>query len=255
MEQRESKYPISEIFTSPQGEGMYTGAVMTFIRLAGCTVGKPFKGEQALDSDKNFKSIPVEINGRFAPQAVLPIYTEQCTLYDGRKFACDTDYRVKQRLTIKEIIAQIPSDVQYACLTGGEPMMHPILPLIDALHEAGKEVHLETSGTIPLNNVFPTFTSHAYVWITISPKFGVLPEMVKIANEVKILVDKDFNPGNLSEAIRNHKRLYIQPINSEFEVNHENLRLVLELQKKYPKWRVSLQLHKVLSHYIDELVR
>ena len=134
-------------------------------------------------------------------------------------------------------------------------MMHPILPLIDALHSAGKEVHLETSGTIPLQKVFPTFTSHAYVWITVSPKFGVLPEMVKIANEIKLLVDKDFNAGNLSDEMKYHKRVYIQPVNGEYEVNRDNLKQVMELQKRFPNWRVSLQLHKVLSHYIDELVR
>lgn len=72
----EIKYPISEIFTSVQGEGVYSGVMMTFIRLAGCTVGKPYKESEKLIGNNidGFKQ--------------LPVYTEKCTLYDGREFPC-----------------------------------------------------------------------------------------------------------------------------------------------------------------------
>ena len=84
MSQRneEQKYPISEIFTSPQGEGVYAGAMMTFIRLAGCTVGKPFPKEK-------YQSRKDPIEGAHNIPG-LAVYTEKCTLYDGREFACDT---------------------------------------------------------------------------------------------------------------------------------------------------------------------
>ena len=29
----EKKYPVSEIFTSPQGEGLYAGTLMTFVKI------------------------------------------------------------------------------------------------------------------------------------------------------------------------------------------------------------------------------
>lgn len=241
MDVRDVKYPVSEIFCSPQGEGQYTGAMMTFIRLAGCTVGKPY---------------PKEKYAQYNPgNGALPIYTEMCTLYDNRTFQCDTDYRVKERLSAKEICQRLAPHVPYTCLTGGEPMMHPILPLVDALHNAGQEVHLETSGTIPLEKVFPTFTTHATIWITVSPKFGILPDMARRANEIKLLVDKDFNPDNLIPEIKEHKKVYLQPINFENEVNAENLKLTMEALKKFPTWRVSLQLHKVLSAYTGQFVR
>lgn len=95
----EKVYPISEIFVSPQGEGVYQGTMMTFIRLAGCTVGKPFPKEmyvpsQKIRPDKSIQNKPAE----------FPIYTEKCTLYDGREFACDTDYRVKERLMVEKLL-------------------------------------------------------------------------------------------------------------------------------------------------------
>src|SRR4051812_2738266 len=95
-------YPISEIFTSPQGEGLYTGMMMTFIRLAGCSVGRPYPKEKYVVLPHcEFKCIGGDPDMGHGPNCayaksthVLPIYTEQCTLYDGRTFACDTDYRV-----------------------------------------------------------------------------------------------------------------------------------------------------------------
>lgn len=247
------QYPISEIFISPQGEGLYTGTLMAFVRLAGCPVGKPFPKEKYKPDNHGF--------------AGLPIYTEMCTMYDGRTFPCDTDFRVKERLTVTEIFDRIrrlekgpPGTDLYTrhlCLTGGEPFIHEL----DEIHEACKarlvRLHVETSGTIPFAKAFPkikgSFDDHR-IWITVSPKFKVLPEMIARSDEMKILVDKDFKVGNLPPGTYNHPLVYIQPVNFEHEVDRDNLRRVIELQKKYPMWRVSLQLHKILSDYIGERV-
>src|SRR5271155_1867576 len=109
----EKLYPIAEIFTSPQGEGQYCGTMMTFIRLAGCSVGKPFP------KDRYYRE-----------QDPLPIYTEMCTLYDGRTFECDTDYRVKERLEVSQILDRIPAEVDHVCISGGEPFIHNLNPLV-----------------------------------------------------------------------------------------------------------------------------
>src|SRR5579864_2811065 len=78
-------YPVAEIFQSIQGEGRWQGTPMTFIRLAGCTVGKPYSAEAR-------KTLG------------LPIYVEKCCDVFGTGFPCDTDYRVKQRLTEGDIV-------------------------------------------------------------------------------------------------------------------------------------------------------
>jgi len=235
-------YPISEIFTSPQGEGVFTGQIQTFIRLAGCSVGKPFTKE---DRKKR----------------LLPIYVEQCTLYDGRHMECDTDYRVKDRLTVPQILNEIPELVENVCITGGEPLIHDLNTLITYLWAARKKVHIETSGTVE-ENLDET------IWVTVSPKLNVYVSMLKRANEIKVLVDEEFDPSVpihgiyqellqvvTLEEIAKKKPVYLQPVNHELEVNPDNLQRCVDWQKKYPQFRLSLQLHKVLSHFTRELVR
>lgn len=234
------EYKVSELFTSPQGEGVYTGVMMTFVRLAGCTVGKPFPRE-------DYK--PTTTDGEFTSPARFPIYTEQCTTWDGRKFACDTDYRIKRKLQPYQIVKEVARGVHRVCITGGEPLMHDLTELVDCIEKSGMIVHIETSGTKLIN--FPD----SRVWVTVSPKFGCLPEMISRANEIKLLVDEEFNWQAVPKEIRSHEKVYIQPINFEFGVNNVNLKKCVALQKEHPKLRLSLQLHKVLSEYTKETVR
>lgn len=250
------QYPISEIFTSPQGEGQWAGTTMTFIRLAGCSVGKPFPNERKLD--ELTKVLPPTANA-FSESIALPIYTEQCTLYDGRTFACDTDYRVKERLSAEAIRQRIEPGVGHVCITGGEPLIHDLTELFRALHMQWT-IHIETSGTIDIRNkverhLFQRLRGDNDLWITVSPKFGTLKEMVETADEIKILVDEHFDPNTLPEGVDGHDMVYLQPVNYEHSVNGNNLRLCMEWQKKYPRWKVCVQLHKVLEHYIQERVR
>lgn len=247
-------FPIAEMFTSVQGEGVYTGVMMTFIRLAGCTVGKPFPKESyGLDQ---------ELRGCKYNPPVLPIYTEQCTLYDGRHFACDTDYRVKERLTVQEIIDRVPSNVERVCITGGEPLMHDLTTLFTYLWGEKKKIHLETSGTIDEPHI------SSDIWVTVSPKFNIYLDMITRADELKILVDDDFEPSKSILALTSSipqavflpgiaviKPVYLQPINKEFDVDEHNLKLCRMIQDTYPQFRISVQLHKVMSDITKELVR
>lgn len=266
----ERKYPISEIFTSVQGEGVYAGTVMTFVRLAGCTVGKSFPKEM-YESKEEMTFVGLE---DMPPK--FPIYTEECTLYDGRKFACDTDYRVKSRLTADEIASHIPPDVNRVCITGGEPCMHDISFLLPALADNGKRfIHLETSGTI--------YFGLQPVWVTVSPKKGILTSMLNRADELKFLVDENFNPeekyysigpenwyeGWDAEMSNTHtiggtaffipslakkKPVFLHPVNFEHSVNGENVKRCRYWQNKYRQFRIGLQLHKVIEHYTKERV-
>lgn len=244
-------YPISEIFVSPQGEGEYAGALMGFIRLAGCTVGKPYP--------KQFYSVHRADLNEVNISDPLPIYTEKCTLYDGREFPCDTNYKMKEKLTLNEITTRIPIDISHICITGGEPFMHDLNPLVAAIEHRGATAHVETSGTIPLRKAFPDGESDKSlweedVWITVSPKKGILQEMVERADEIKLLIDDKFNIDNVPVSIMQHKLVYIQPVNFEYTINAENLKRVMELQKQFPSWRVSVQLHKVLEFFTKERV-
>lgn len=246
-ENKEKVYPISELFDSFQGEGAYAGYRMFFIRLAGCTVGKPYPKDMQLSTG---------IAG--VGDMKLPIYTEKCTLYDGREFPCDTDYRVKMRLTAKEIVDKIPGEVEHVCITGGEPLMHNLDSLVGEIYTRTLNmVHIETSGTISLRKAMPYLDRRfapESLWITCSPKINAIPDMCYRANELKILIDSDFNPDKVPDYIKMHKRIYMSAVNNEHTVNPENIKRCIELQQKFPNWIIGTQLHKIVSQYIGERI-
>lgn len=225
-------FPIAEIFVSPQGEGEHTGRLMQFIRLAGCTVGENFK--------------PGEVTQEMGE---LHVYQKKCTLYDGRTFACDTNYQLAKKMTIMELVdLVIASRVKHVCLTGGEPLMHKqIAKLINALLIVAR-VHIETSGTIPIDN---KELEEALIasYVSISPKKGFRDEYMTIpmlTNEIKVLVDDKFKWHDLPEVIRyNPRKVFLQPVNYEMAVNRDNMQRVLELQRSYTSIRVSTQMHKI----------
>jgi 7-carboxy-7-deazaguanine synthase len=229
------KFPISETFDSIQGEGIYTGTRMFFIRFAGCSVGKKFKEEER----KNFGQ--------------LSVYQEKCTTYDGREFSCDTDFRTKDVLTSEQLIDRIPKGVEHVCLTGGEPLNQPLAEFIDFLSDLGFMVHIETSGTVSFTEKYPNYSEQdslsnpdgGWLWLTVSPKMGVLDEMIGIADEIKLLVDDHFDVSKIPEDILDHKLVWIQPINTEFSVDRKNLDKCIQLLKEHPSWRLSTQMHKI----------
>ena len=229
MENEVGKLPIAEIFTSIQGEGHWTGQLQTFIRTAGCCVGKPVPGRGTYITD-------------------LPIWQTACTIYDGREMLCDTDYRKKESLTVAEIAKRIPAGVTHACITGGEPLMHDLRQLCYTLKMLKVQVHIETSGTVPFEKVFkPEDMYQDDIWVTVSPKQNVLRSMIRRADEIKLLVDEHFDAEKLPLGVTDHPLVFVQPVNFNYEINHENVKRCLELQKQFPNWRLSLQLHKILK--------
>ena len=253
------KLSISEVFTSPQGEGFFSGVAMTFIRLAGCSVGKKLTPEMRQywrEKEPNFG------NGLDGSQDQLPIiqeYTELCHTVDGRPFLCDTDFRPKEYRTPEELLDMIPPGVHHVCITGGEPLIHKLDELFLALRCDGKQIHIETSGTVDslnedldrpylaLEEVVQTIDHSGLVWMTVAPKIGALPKVMKCASQIKLLVDADFDPAKLPIEILNHKLVYLMPINEEHTANFENAQLCLEWQQKFPHWRIGNQLHKFLG--------
>ncbi len=217
------KYPIAEIFTSLQGEGLYTGTMMTFIRLAGCSVGKPRKGENSAEG--------------------LPEYIESCRTWDGRPFLCDTDFRTKEVLGPEQILEHVGQGVERICLTGGEPLNHDLEPLVVQAAEGGLTVHVETSGTVELPDW--AFDLIPRPWITASPKYGMLPAVLGRADEIKLLVDERFSLERARALVGSHPLIYLQPVNAEHELDRANVDRCLSLLVREPRWRMSTQSHKI----------
>jgi 7-carboxy-7-deazaguanine synthase len=145
-------------------------------------------------------------------------------------------------LSVEAIVAAAaahPSRI--AIVTGGEPLLHQLDPLTTALKTAGFQTHIETSGSSPM--------SGSWDWVCLSPKKfkAALPEAIKAANELKVVVfnNSDFAFANsfLKDVAVDCKK-YLQP---EWEKSDAMTPLVIEYIKANPSWELSAQLHKYIQ--------
>lgn len=219
------QYPIAEIFQSPQGEGHWTGSLMTFIRFAGCNVGKPYTPDARAALGLN-------------------VYQERCTDWAGNGFTCDTNYRMSVRMTVEEIVTHpLVAIAHRVLLTGGEPLIHNLGPLCNELGDRiGAQIHIETSGTRDWRGL-------ALDWVCVSPKSGYNSDLLGYAEEIKVLVGAEFEESDfVVRFVKPHfyedEKVFISPVNGEHEINRDNLNRCLELQRKYPLLRLTTQSHK-----------
>lgn len=145
-------------------------------------------------------------------------------------------------LSVEAIVAAAaahPSRI--AIVTGGEPLLHQLDPLTTALKTAGFQTHIETSGSSPM--------SGSWDWVCLSPKKfkAALPEAIKAANELKVVVfnNSDFTFANsfLKDVAVDCKK-YLQP---EWDKSDAMTPLVIEYIKANPSWELSAQLHKYIQ--------
>ena len=169
---------------------------------------------------------------------------------------CDTDFSSYREMTADEIMAAIRGwrSCGFVVLTGGEPSLQADDVLIDALHEEGFYVAVETNGTHPL--------PQAVDWVTLSPKDSFVSRTAgqachapKLAvgrvDEVKVIFDgiHDPSPWETARARLSDRQVYLclQPCDTG---NEERNRLItrqcVEYIKCHPQWHLSLQTHKFI---------
>jgi len=247
-------YPIAETFHSVQGEARWAGTPMFFIRLAGCNVGEYLRGSFLPNIQVVEKELPLLTNHEHSV----------CTTVTGQKFLCDTDYRTAERLTEADILSRWQTVKEpHVCITGGEPFLHNLTPLVLVLQKQGVMIHIETSGTKPI--AFPPDADLDFpevgevdwkqIWVTCSPKKGFLPELLPRINEVKLLIGGDFDKAWVQRGLQKFLEtmqvtsefIYLQPINGVMEAIDSSLKLCLDLLQEYPQLKLSAQLHKYIS--------
>lgn len=163
---------------------------------------------------------------------------------------CDTDFRPEgaQRMSAEAIVSRLLElDVhrsRMVVVTGGEPTLHWDVALAEAMRAAGFRVHMESNGTRPLRAPVD--------WLTVSPK----PRwhqpgdslVLTQADECKVIVESDAHPDEALleryEAMAFTHR-FLQPCMDER--HREHLARAIALATARPRWRVSLQLHKILD--------
>jgi len=169
---------------------------------------------------------------------------------------CDTKYALEasdrtRHLTPEEIALEakkLSTKATRICITGGEPTLQPIGPLLAHL-SLGWTVHIETNGTIPRS---PGLIQY---YIVLSPKRELAPHssMLEAANEIKLVVDvpdffeseffKPYLEMSHSQITLRHITFSLQPENNRREMG----KLCVEFIKENPQWRLSLQTHKLLG--------
>jgi len=206
-------YRIKEIFYSVQGEGYYSGRPAVFCRFAGCNLwsGKEEDRKKALCQfcDTDFVGTDGTGGG---------VYEDADSL-------------------VRKIAGRWPQsdERRFVVCTGGEPILQMDDAFINALHDAGFEIAVETNGTITVPS--------GVDWICVSPKAGV--ELLQTSgDELKLVYPQ---AGAEPEQYRklNFRHFFLQPMDG---VNRETAaRETLDYVLSHPGWRMSLQLHKILN--------
>jgi 7-carboxy-7-deazaguanine synthase len=208
-------YSVKEIYYTLQGEGAQTGRAAVFLRFAGCNL---WSGREEDRADATCTFCDTDFVGTDGP--------------GGGKFARAEDLGRAAREAWRGNSGTPP----FVVLTGGEPMLQVDEPLIAELHAIGFEIAIETNGTLPVPRTID--------WICVSPKAGALLEQ-RSGDELKLVYPQAaLNPREL-EAL-DFDYFLLQPMD-EGARTADNLRAAIDYCHAHPKWRLSLQTHKLLG--------
>ena len=188
--------------------------------------------QQQLKVNEIFYSLQGE--GPFSGCAAVFVRMATCTM--GCQW-CDTKYaqKVNFLMTEKQILKEIKKyPAKLVIITGGEPCEQNIIPLAKLLKEKKYQIHLETNGSVDIDRKYFDF-------IAVSPKKYVAKQMLKKADIIKLVID---GKTSLKEILKYRKyNLYLQPNSAK----KENTEKCVQIVKKYPKMRLSVQMHKLIK--------
>ena len=150
---------------------------------------------------------------------------------NGGKFKSATDLAAK----IDSLWPASYAPSKYVVFTGGEPLLQLDVALIAAMHAAGFEIAIETNGTIDV--------PEGVDWICVSPKMGAELK-VRRGSELKVVVPQPGQPLDEYEKL-DFQHFLLQPMDGPQAV--ANTHLAIEMVKSNPKWKLSIQTHKLLN--------
>ncbi len=208
-------YRVKEIFYTLQGEGAQAGRAAVFCRFTGCNLWSGQEQDRASAVCKFCDTDFVGTNGD-----------------GGGKF-------LSAESLAEAIAAQWPtgdaSGRRFVVCTGGEPLLQLDAALVDALHVLRFEIAIETNGTeLPPPGID---------WVCVSPKANAKLALIA-GDELKLVYPQaDAMPERFEHL--NFAHLFLQPMDSAEREHHT--RAAVDYCKRHPKWRLSLQTHKLLG--------
>ena len=207
-------YSVKEIFYTLQGEGANTGRAAVFCRFTGCNLwnGREHDRGSAVCTfcDTDFVGTNGPGGGSFAtPEALAAaVLNAWPSAEPGKRFV--------------------------VC-TGGEPLLQLDEPLLSALHSLGFEIAVETNGTLP--------PPPGIDWLCVSPKSGATL-VVHSGDEIKLVFPQAGAEPKLFERL-SFRHFFLQPMDGPDQ--HTNIDAALHYCLAHPRWRLSLQTHKLLG--------
>jgi 7-carboxy-7-deazaguanine synthase len=207
-----SMYSVKEIYLTLQGEGAQTGRAAVFCRFAGCNLWTGREQERGSAvcrfCDTDFVGTDGPGGGKFADATALADAVRAAWPDGGRP------------LTV---------------LTGGEPMLQVDDALIDALHDAGFEIAIESNGTLPV--------PRGIDWICVSPKAGA--DLVQTSgDELKLVYPQPELPPDAVAGL-DFAQFFLQPMDGQDRA--ANMEAAAAYCLAHPQWRLSLQTHKLIG--------
>jgi 7-carboxy-7-deazaguanine synthase len=202
-------YTVKEIYYTLQGEGANTGRPAVFLRFAGCNLW----------------------TGREADRSTAICQFCDTDFVGGTKFA-------DANLLAEEVAGQWfgnGASKRFVVITGGEPLLQLDRPLIDRLHALGFEIAIETNGTLEAPS--------GLEWICVSPKAGA-SLVQRTGNELKVVYPQK---GMMLEAFERltFDHFFVQPMDGP-DID-KNTELAARYCREHPRWRLSIQTHKLLG--------
>ena len=214
-------YSVKEIYLTVQGEGAQTGLPAVFLRFAGCNLWSGIEKDRASAvckfCDTDFVGIDGPNGGKFKTASVLVEAV-------GKHWPS---------------LDQKESGQPWVICTGGEPLLQLDEPLIEAFHQVGFKVAVETNGTIK--------APKGLDWICVSPKANA--ELVQMSgNELKLVYPQAENkPEDFTHL--DFKNFCLQPRDDSYlgEKKAAHEQAAFDYCLAHPQWRLSVQTHKYLG--------
>lgn len=142
------------------------------------------------------------------------------------------------QMTVDEVVSKLFKP-RLVIITGGEPTMYDLGPLVEQLHKHNKYVAIETNGT----NTIPL--SWEIDWVTASPKPASEYRLLCRADELKYVIDDDFDVKMINERAVPQGKIFLQVEGGRAESAQKAYNIVM--QHPEMELRIGIQLHKVLN--------
>lgn len=212
-------YAVKEIYYTLQGEGAQAGRPAVFLRFAGCNLWSGREQDRHKGPGGCSKWCDTNFVGTDGP--------------GGGKFVTAEE--------LAQIVVQNWPDMDqgqpYVVCTGGEPLLQLDTSAIGALQSAGFEVAVETNGTIA--------APQGIDWICVSPKPGA-QFVQQTGNELKLVypqAELNAHPDNFARL--EFDFFFLQPLDDDRL--KENTAQAIDFCRRNPRWRLSIQVHKILG--------